>query len=67
MRGSDVPLAYVYPPEHRAVRDIMRRRSYFVRLKGEVQGHISITNYPYNLPAFETPDPRVTDKFLVAF
>ncbi len=45
MRGGDFPLAYVYPPEHRAVRDLMRRRAYLVRLKGEVQGHISITNY----------------------
>jgi transposase len=53
MRGGDFPLAYVYPPEHRAVRDLMRRRAYLVRLKGEVQGHISITNYQYNLPSFE--------------
>ena len=53
MRGGDFPLAYVYPPEHRAVRDLMRRRSYLLRLKGEVQGHISITNYQYNLPACE--------------
>ncbi len=53
MRGGDFPLAYVYPPEHRAVRDLMRRRSYLVRIKGDVQGHISITNYQYNLPPFE--------------
>ena len=53
MRGGDFPLAYVYPPGYRAVRDLMRRRAYLVRIKGDVQGHISITNYQYNLPAFE--------------
>ncbi len=53
MRGGDFPLAYVYPPENRAVRDLMRRRSYLVRIKGDIQGHISITNYQYNLPPFE--------------
>lgn len=50
MRGGDFPLAYVYPPELRSVRDLMRRRSYLVRIKSEVQGHIALTNYQYNLP-----------------
>lgn len=53
MLGKNFPLAYVYPPEARPVRDLMRRRSYFVHLKAEIQAHISITNYQYNLPAFE--------------
>ena len=53
MLGGNFPLAYVYPPEMRAVRDLMRRRCYLVRMKSEVQAHISITNYQYNLPPFE--------------
>lgn len=51
--GKNFPLAYVYPAEMRAVRDLMRRRSYIVRIKAEVQAHIKITNYQYNLPTIE--------------
>ena len=53
MRGGDFPLAYAYPAELRPVRDLMRRRSHLVRIKSEIQGHISITNYQYNLEPFE--------------
>ncbi|WP_250657799.1 IS110 family transposase [Alkalimarinus coralli] len=53
MLGKNFPMAYVYPPEARPIRDLMRRRCYLVHLKGEVQAHISITNYQYNLPPFE--------------
>lgn len=53
MKSGNFPLAYVYPPELRPVRDLMRRRLYLVRLKGEIQGHISITRYQYNVPQFE--------------
>lgn len=51
--GKNFPLAYVYPPEMRAVRDLMRRRSYLVRIKSEIQAHIKITNYQYNLPTID--------------
>lgn len=51
--GKNFPLVYVYPPEMRAVRDLMRRRSYLVRIKSEVQAHIKITNYQYNLPTID--------------
>lgn len=51
--GGNFPQAYVYPPNYRAIRDLLRRRTYLVRLRGEIQGHISITNYQYNLPPFE--------------
>ena len=53
MLGKNFPMAYVYPPEARPIRDLMRRRSYLVHLKSEIQAHISITNYQYNLPPFE--------------
>ncbi len=51
--GNTFPMAYTYPPEMRAIRDLLRRRSYFVRFKSDVQGHISITNYQCNNPPFE--------------
>ena len=53
MRGGDFPLAYAYPAELRPIRDLMRRRSHLVRIKSEIQGHISLTNYQYNLVPFE--------------
>ncbi|MFT7561780.1 MAG: transposase [Flavobacteriales bacterium] len=53
MCGHNFPLAYVYPQDMRAVRDLMRRRGYLVRMKSEVQAHIKITNYQYNLPTIE--------------
>lgn len=31
----------------------MRRRSHLVRIKSEIQSHIAITNYQYNLEPFE--------------
>jgi transposase len=36
MRGGNFPLAYVYPPEMRAARDLMRRRNHFVRKRAEL-------------------------------
>ena len=53
IKGGNFPLAYVYPKELRAVRDLLRRRMYLVRVRGECQAHIQLTNYQYNLPAFE--------------
>ncbi len=51
--GGNFPQAYAYPAEQRAIRDLMRRRSYLARLKGEIQAHISIVNYQCNNPPFE--------------
>jgi len=53
MLGKNFPLAYAYPAALRPVRDLMRRRSHLVRIKSEIQSHISITNYQYNLEPFE--------------
>ena len=53
IHGRNFPLAYAYPAALRPVRDLMRRRSHLVRIKSEIQGHISITNYQYNLEPFE--------------
>ena len=47
-------LAHVYPQAIRATRDLLRRRNYFVLRRAEIQGHIKLTNYQYNLPSIQT-------------
>lgn len=53
LRGGMFPLAYVYPKEMRATRDLLRRREYFVHQQSELFAHLQNTNTQYNLPAFE--------------
>src|SRR5262245_20135090 len=50
LRGGMVPLAYVYPPEMRATRDLLRRRCHLMRKRAELLAHIQNTNSQYNLP-----------------
>jgi len=50
LRGGMIPLAYVYPPEMRATRDLLRRRCRLVRKRAELLAHIQNTNSQYNLP-----------------
>jgi transposase len=52
LRGGTFPLAYVYPHEMRATRDLMRRRTYLVRKRADLLRHIQNTNSQYNLPEF---------------
>ena len=51
LRGGLFPQAYVYPNAKRATRDLLRRRSFFVRHRGQLIAHIQNTNSQYNLPA----------------
>lgn len=51
IRGGNFPVAYVYPPQMRPTRDLMRRRIHFVRKRAELLGHIQNTTSQYNLPA----------------
>jgi len=53
IRGGMFPMAYVYPRNMRSVRDLLRRRQYFVHHQSELLAHIQNTNTQYNLPAFE--------------
>jgi len=53
LRGGNIPQAYVYPPQMRATRDLLRRRCYFVRKRSELLTHIQMTNAQYNLPEFQ--------------
>ena len=47
------PLAYVYPREMRATRDLLRRRLHFVHKRAELLAHIQNTSTQYNLPPLE--------------
>ncbi len=50
LRGGMLPQAYVYPPEMRATRDLLRRRCHLMRKRAELLAHIQNTNSQYNLP-----------------
>ena len=50
LRGGAFPVAYDYPPKMRATRDLLRRRTHFVRKRAELIAHIQNTVTQYNLP-----------------
>jgi transposase len=52
LRGGTLAQAYVYPPQMRATRDLLRRRNHLVNKRAELLAHIQNTNSQYNLPAF---------------
>lgn len=52
LRGGTFPLAYVYPAEMRATRDLLRRRNYLMRKRTDLLSHIQNTNSQCNLPEF---------------
>ena len=58
LRGGTFPMAYVYPPEMRPTRDLLRRRSYLVRRRADLLAHVQNTNSQYNLPEFGTKIAR---------
>ena len=43
------PIAYAYPKAKRAVRDLFRRRLFFVRQRAELSVHLQNTNHQYNI------------------
>ncbi len=51
MRGGNFPLAYNYPKEYRATRDLLRRRTHFMRHSASLKAHVVNTDSQYNLPA----------------
>ena len=53
LRSGYFPLAYVYPAAKRDTRNLLRRRSFFVRHRAQLITHIQILNAQYNLPPFE--------------
>ena len=50
LRGGMFPMAYVYPRAKRQTRDLLRRRSFFVRQRAQLIAHIVNTNSQFNLP-----------------
>jgi transposase len=50
LRGGLFPMAYVYPKAKRQTRDLLRRRSFFVRQRAQLIAHIVNTNSQFNLP-----------------
>ena len=52
LRGGMFPQAYVYPRAKRQTRDLLRRRSFFVRQRAQLIAHIQNTNSQCNLPPF---------------
>ena len=41
-------MAYVYPEEMRATRDLLRRRLFFVQKRSELMAHVQMTHHQYN-------------------
>src|SRR5215207_2032784 len=52
LRSSLFPIGYVYPRAKRQTRDLLRRRSFFVRQRAQLITHIVNTNTQFNLPPF---------------
>jgi transposase len=50
LRGGAFPQAYVYPRAMRETRDLLRRRTFFVRQRAQLLTHVQNTNSQYNLP-----------------
>jgi transposase len=50
LRGGMFPLAYVYPTEMGATRDLLRRRCHLVRNRAELLAHLHNPNSQYHLP-----------------
>jgi transposase len=53
-------MAYVYPAKMRSTRDLLRRRTHFVRKRGQLMAHIQNTFHQYNLPR---PPGRLVYKY----
>ena len=53
LKGGFFPMAYVYPQAKRETRDLLRRRSFFVRQRAQLIAHIQNTNSQYKQVAFD--------------
>jgi len=65
LRGGNFPLAYDYPKEMRATRDLLRRRTKLVQHGAQLKAHVVNTNSQYNYPALELhmKNKRVREEF----
>jgi len=62
IRGGNFPLAYVYPKEMRATRDLLRRRMSIVRHGANLKAHVVNTTSQYNLPPNKVNLKNVKDR-----
>lgn len=51
LKGGMMPQAHAYPSEMRGVRDLLRRRLFFVRKRAEIMARVQMTHQQYNLSA----------------
>jgi transposase len=58
LRSNLFPLAYTYPPEMRAVRDLLRRRRHFVDLRSAAYRHIQLVYMQQGLVDQKLPPPN---------
>ena len=58
LRGGMFPMAYVYPRAKRQTRDLLRRRSFFVRQRAQLIAHIQNTNSQFNQRSASSRDDR---------
>src|SRR4051794_10564963 len=70
LRGGLFPMAYAYPRAKRPTRDLLRRRSFFVRQRAQLIAHIQNTNGQFNHPPFPKKltyagnrTPEIADRF----
>jgi transposase len=70
LRGGLFPLAYAYPRAKRQTRDLLRRRSFFVRQRAQLIAHVQNTNSQFNHPPFSKKltyagnrTPEILDRF----
>lgn len=59
LRSNLFPLAYTYPPEMRAVRDLLRRRRHYVELRAEAYRHIKLVYMQHGLLESKLPAPNI--------
>ena len=53
LKGGFFPMAHVYPRAKRETRDLLRRRSFFVRQRAQLIAHVQNKNAQYKLPPFD--------------
>jgi transposase len=67
LRGGNLPQAYVYPQQRRSLRDLLRTRLRFVRLRARTYGHVHTALRQLNLPPvssdvkYKSKRGRITD------
>jgi transposase len=59
LRSNLFPLAYTYPEEMRAVRDLLRRRRYYVDLRSEAYRYIQLVYMQHGLVEEKLPAPNI--------